>query len=63
MDKNGALVLAGVIFLIVAAIHVVRLVTNFEIKIAGKPMPYWASIVGLIVAGVLGALMFLAAKQ
>ena len=62
MDKNGALILAGVVFLIVAALHIVRLVTGLEVRIGGKIIPIWASIFGLIFAGLLGTIMFLAAK-
>jgi hypothetical protein len=45
--------ITGVIFTTVAAIHAWRLISGFEVIIGGIEIPYWASIVGVAVAGFL----------
>jgi hypothetical protein len=62
MNKNAALIVAGVIFSIVALIHVVRLITGFEVIFEGKPVPLFASGIALVVSGLLAVWMFAAAK-
>lgn len=63
MNKNVALTIAGIIFLLVALLHLLRVVTGFEIVIGGKTIPLWPSIGGLIVGGLLAIWMFLAARR
>jgi hypothetical protein len=60
MDKNAALIAAGVIFVLIALLHLVRLITKFEVIVAGRKMPLWVSGIGLIVAGLLALWMFAA---
>jgi len=63
MNKNIALNVAGVIFSIVALIHLLRLIFRFEVILEGKPVPLWANGIALIVAGALAAWMFAAARR
>jgi len=44
---------AGMIFLAVAVLHLLRLVFRWEAVIGGWMVPGWVSIVALIVAGYL----------
>lgn len=62
MDKNMALIVAGVAFAIVAFIHLARLITKFEIAVAKKVIPLWVNGIGLIVAGLLAFWMFAATQ-
>jgi hypothetical protein len=61
MDKNAALITAGVIFAIVALLHLARLITKFEVTFAKKTVPLWVNVIGLLVAGFLAFWMFAAA--
>ncbi|MHB1946809.1 MAG: hypothetical protein ACYCQI_01690 [Gammaproteobacteria bacterium] len=49
MNPSTALIVSGIIFAIVALMHLLRLVYRTEIIIAGKVMPMWASILGFII--------------
>lgn len=42
---------AGVIFGVVSAFHLLRLVLKFEIVVAGWPMPLWVNAIGAVVTG------------
>lgn len=61
MSKNIALIIAGVIFLIVSILHLVRLVMKLRVTIRQTEVPMNMSIVGLIVGLILSAWMFMAA--
>lgn len=54
---------SGVVFLIVALIHLARLVFKFDIIVAGHPIPLWANIIGLIIASALSLWSFDASKR
>jgi hypothetical protein len=62
MDKNAALFTAGVVFGLVAIFHVIRVITNFGLKIGSKDIPRWANVIGFIIAGFLCAWMFSATR-
>jgi hypothetical protein len=62
MDKNVALIAAGVVFILVSLLHLVRLITKFEITVSKKVIPLWVNVIGLLVAGFLAFWMFAAAK-
>jgi hypothetical protein len=42
---------AGIIFAIFALGHLLRLITQAEVLVAGNQIPMWVSVVALIVAG------------
>jgi hypothetical protein len=50
VSKTSFSVLAGVIFLIVAVAHALRLVFKWAVVIAGWQVPMWVSVVALVVA-------------
>jgi len=60
--KDTALKVAGVVFFVVAIIHLLRLFLGFEIIIAGCVIPIWFSIVGFIFPLLLSLWMFKALK-
>jgi hypothetical protein len=62
MDRNIALIAAGVVFVLVAILHLVRLITKFEVTVAKKVIPLWVNVIGLLVAGFLAFWMFAAAR-
>lgn len=44
---------AGTVFLIVAVVHLLRIILGWEISINGMTMPFWPSYIAVIVAGSL----------
>lgn len=45
--------ISSLLFGIIALIHLLRLISQFEITISNTLIPLWANVVGLIVASVL----------
>ena len=62
MDKNQSLMLASVIFGVIALVHLVRAVLGLEAVIAGFKVPVWLSYVFVVVAGYLSWHMYNAGK-
>jgi len=56
--QNSALLTAGVVFLIVAVFHLLRLVFRWEAKIGKLIVPMWVSVAGFILALSLSLWMF-----
>jgi len=50
--------IAIVIFSLMAALHVLRLIFGWEAAINGLVIPMWASLVGLIIAGGLAVMLW-----
>lgn len=46
--------IVGVIFLVIALLHLLRLILGWEAVIGGWQVPQWASIVALVVGAYLG---------
>ncbi len=46
--------IAGVIFLLIALLHALRVVSRWEAVFEGRVVPMWVSWVGVVVAGYLG---------
>jgi hypothetical protein len=44
---------SGLIFLLVALVHLLRLVFKWEVILAGWPAPVWLSAVAFVIAAVL----------
>ncbi len=44
---------AGVIFLLVAVMHILRLAFRWEVIFAGWPVPMWVTAVALVIAAYL----------
>jgi len=47
------LVISGVLFGLVALVHVLRLVLHWPAQIAGWDVPFWVSGIGILVPGAL----------
>ena len=63
MSKNVALNVAGVIFILVALLHLVRLIMKLHAAIGQWELPVSASIGGLIFGSILAIWMFAAAAK
>jgi hypothetical protein len=50
MSKDAFSRLAGVIFLIVAVVHALRFVFQWQVIVAGWQVPMWLSAVAIVVA-------------
>lgn len=61
--KNTALVVSGLIFTLVAAIHVVRYMQGWDIVVAQQNIPLQVSIMGAGVSALLALWMFVAAAR
>jgi hypothetical protein len=53
--KRPFTVVAAIIFAVVALVHLLRLMYGWVVNVAGGSVPMWASVVGLVIAGVLAA--------
>ncbi len=53
MSQKTFSLVAGVIFLVIALMHVLRLVLKWEVVVNGRTMPMWVSWVGVLIAGCL----------
>ena len=60
--KDIALKTAGIIFLIIALLHALRLVLKIEVVVNGWVLPVWFSIVGFVIVALLSRWMFQSAK-
>ena len=63
MNKNTALMIAGIVFGIISLVHLLRSLLMTEITIAGYIIPMWVSWLGFIVAFILSVLMFMARRN
>jgi len=61
--QKTMLYIAGVIFILVATAHVVRLLLEVEILINGWVLPLWFSMLGAVVPVILAWLCFRATKR
>lgn len=60
--KSLALIVAGIVFAIVTALHLYRLYYQLPVTIDGTEVPLWWNGVGALVAGLLSAWMFSSAS-
>jgi hypothetical protein len=63
MSKNSALIVAGSIFVIVAMLHLVRLILKFPVILGHWEVPMFMSVIGLLIAGALCLWMFTSAVK
>ena len=61
--KNIALKVTGAIFLLMALLHLLRVIFSIEVVVAGFTAPIWLSIFGFIFALALALWMFKTAKK
>ena len=60
--KDTALKVAGIIFFVVAIMHLLRVALQVEVTIAGYVLPMWVSILGFVVPLLLAVWMFKSLK-
>ena len=53
MNQQTFSLTTGVVFLLIALLHVLRLVFEWEGTLQGRSVPMWVSGVGILVAGYL----------
>jgi hypothetical protein len=53
MIKQYYVQISGALFLIIAALHLLRLLNQWPANIAGWDVPMWFSVVAVIIAGSL----------
>jgi uncharacterized membrane protein len=63
MKPRGYLIVSGVIFLVVAIMHLMRLISGWEITCDGSMVPMWISYAGLPLAGLLSIWAFRLARN
>lgn len=61
--KRAPLIVAGIIFTIVALVHLLRILYHWKIIIGAYHAPVLVSIVGLIVTAILAIWMFYSAAR
>ena len=59
MNTFPALVVAGIVFGLVALMHLLRLILKIDVIIAGKVIPRWVSAIGFVVPLILSIWMFM----
>ena len=62
-DKNMALKVAGTVFLLVAIMHLLRLLLKVQLSVAGNNVRLYMSLIGFVVALLLAMWMFAASKK
>ena len=63
MSRRAYLLVSAVIFLLVALLHLARIVFRWSAVIDGWSVPMWLSWVGIILAGALAYFGFSLARQ
>jgi hypothetical protein len=53
MNREAFCIVAGVIFAVVALLHLLRIYMDWPVVIADWSVPMWVSWVALVVAGIL----------
>ena len=54
--------LAAILLGVIALAHLYRLISPFEVTVAGNAIPQWVSIAGLVVAGGISAMLWREAR-
>lgn len=55
--------LAILVFVLIALVHLCRLIKPFAVVVAGMAVPQWVSIAGLVVAGGLALMLWREARR
>lgn len=50
--------IAAVVFSLVSLGHLLRLIFHLEVVIGGWPLPFWVSLVGTVVPGLLAGMLW-----
>lgn len=62
MDKNQSLMVAAVIFGLIAVLHLLRSIFSWTARISNFDVPLWLSYIVVVVAGYLAWSMYSASK-
>jgi hypothetical protein len=54
MSHKSFCLVAGIIFTIIALLHLLRVIYDWDAVIGGWPVPRWISWLALVIAGYLG---------
>ena len=60
--KNAPLIVAGIVFGLVALMHLLRLYYQYPIFFNTTLVPLWANVVGFLISGALSFWMFYSAE-
>lgn len=63
MGKKPFTIIAAIIFLVAALLHLLRLFHNFQIILGSHLLPHWLSIAGALIAGLLSWGLFREARR
>ena len=63
MDRKWYFLVSSAVFLVLAFAHLTRLVSGWEISVAGWNLPRWVSLPGLLFTGGLSAWGFSLARR
>jgi len=63
MDKNQSLMVAAVIFGIIAVLHLLRSIFSWPASIGAFNVPLWLSYIAVVVLGYLAWSMYSASKK
>jgi hypothetical protein len=55
--------MAVAVFTLIALLHLLRLLTGWEIVVTGYVVPVWFSLPGMIIAGVLAVMVWREARK
>ncbi len=58
MSGNAYLIISTVIFALVAALHLVRIVNHWSLQIGAVTVPFWGSWLGLVIGVALSVWAF-----
>ena len=58
MNKQTPLLVSGIIFLLIAIMHLARVIIKFNLVVADYPVPIWMNMVAVVVALVFAIWMF-----
>lgn len=60
---NAALIVAGIIFLLVSLLHLLRLIVRLEVRMGTFVVPLWVSVFGFLFPLSLSIWMFVSARS
>ena len=63
MNRNAYLIITGIIFVLVAVLHLLRLIYQWPVQIGAISIPIWVSCAGLLIAFVLFVWAFLLLRK
>lgn len=59
MNVYPVLIVVGILFAVIGLMHLLRLIYKIEIVIAGKAIPLWVSVIGVIIPVLLSIWVFM----